>query len=276
MVPMRTNEPWAGVSSRNFVMKPIETTPTMGQNRSSKKKNTLREAMMKLRTTTAHTASHSARQLNEDLLELGLADLEVPHHHPVADELAQQHGQPLLDVIDRALEPAVVGGGDAEHAIGVGQPWHRRRIEPQRDDAAELDLSLQVVRRAVGENPPGLDEGHLVAELLRLPHVMRGEDDGHPALASQGGHVRANADGDVRIEAERRLVEKEQVRVVDERLRQRHPLLQSRRQLVVGDTAIRLQLVLVDETVDAALQDAARQSIQPTVEGDDLRNAKTP
>src|SRR5688572_9481190 len=87
MVPMRTNEPWAGVSSRNFVMKPIETTPTMGQNRSSKKKNTLREAMMKLRTTTAHTASHSARQLNEDLLELGLADLDVAHHHPIADEL---------------------------------------------------------------------------------------------------------------------------------------------------------------------------------------------
>src|SRR5688572_20947074 len=114
MVPISTNEPWAGVSSRNLVMKPIEITPTIGQKSSSKKKNTLRDAIRALRTTTAQTASPSARQLNEHLLELRLAHLDVSHHDAVVDQLAQQHGQALLHVVHRALDPPVGVPGDSQ------------------------------------------------------------------------------------------------------------------------------------------------------------------
>src|SRR2546430_7842002 len=79
-VPIRTNDACSGVRWRNRVMRPMDSTPTIGQKRSSKKKNTLREAMSALRTTTAQTASSSARQLTEHLLELRLPHPDVPHH----------------------------------------------------------------------------------------------------------------------------------------------------------------------------------------------------
>src|SRR2546422_11424176 len=127
MVPMRTNDACAGVIPRNFVMSPMETTPTIGQKSSSKKKNTLRDAISALRTTTAHTARRSARQLNEDLLELRLAHAHVAHGHALGEELPQQVGQPLLRVVHRAFRPAV-GGRAAPHARPLGEPRRRRRL----------------------------------------------------------------------------------------------------------------------------------------------------
>src|SRR3989441_11268727 len=91
-----TKDACSGVRWRNRVMRPMESTPTIGQKRSSKKKNTLREAMSVLRTTTAQTASNSARQLNEHLLQLGLPHPHVPHHDALRVQGAQEVGQPLL------------------------------------------------------------------------------------------------------------------------------------------------------------------------------------
>src|SRR5688500_9410464 len=107
MVPTRTNDVCATVSPRKRVMSPMESTPTMGQKSSSKKKNTLREAMSVLRITTAHTASASPRQLNEHLLQLRLPHLHVAHDHAVVVQLAQEIGQPLLGAVHHALHPAV-------------------------------------------------------------------------------------------------------------------------------------------------------------------------
>src|SRR5881296_2189136 len=106
IVPIRTNEACSGVRCRNRVMRPMDSTPTIGQKRSSKKKNTLREAMSALRTTTAQTASSSARQLNEHLLELRLPHPDVPHHDALRMKRAQEVRQPLLGLVHRALDPA--------------------------------------------------------------------------------------------------------------------------------------------------------------------------
>src|SRR5260370_12253917 len=120
-----TNEACSGVSRRKRVMRPIERTPTIGQKRSSKKKNTLREAMSAFRTTTAQTATASARQLNEDLLELGPVDLDLPHHHAAGVELAPDLGEPLLGVVHGALDPPTARW-HAETAGRLGEPRHRR------------------------------------------------------------------------------------------------------------------------------------------------------
>src|SRR6185369_6026206 len=120
MVPMSTNDACAGVRPRNLDMRPIEITPTMGQKSSSKKKNTLREAISALRTTTAHTASRSARQLNEHLLELRLAHAHVAHGHALGEQLPKQIGQALLGVVHRTLRPAV-GGRAAQHTRRLAQ-----------------------------------------------------------------------------------------------------------------------------------------------------------
>src|SRR5437667_9349421 len=76
-VPTSTNAPCSGVRPRKRVIRPMDSTPTMGQKSSSKKKNTLRTPMRAFRSITAQTASSSLRQLNEDLLELRLANLQV-------------------------------------------------------------------------------------------------------------------------------------------------------------------------------------------------------
>src|SRR5207302_1300422 len=157
MVPISTKDACSGVRWRNRVMRPMESTPTIGQKRSSKKKNTLREAMSALRTTTAQTASSSARQLNEHLLQLRL-----PH------------------------------------------------------------------------------------QLVRLAHVVRRQHDRHPPLGPEVGDVTADAHGHVRVEAERRLVEKEELGVVHERLGERDTLLEPRRELAVGRPPVGAELAELD------------------------------
>src|SRR5262249_1839376 len=115
IVPTSTNEACASVSARNRDIRPIESTPTIGHNSRSKKKNTLRAPMRALRKVTAQTASSSFRQLNEDLLELRLAHLHVLDDDALREQRPQELRQPLLGLVHRALDPAV--GLDApEHA----------------------------------------------------------------------------------------------------------------------------------------------------------------
>src|SRR5439155_22152871 len=138
MVPTSTNDACAGVSSRKRDIKPMERTPTTGQNRSSKKKNTLRAPIRAFRSVTAQTARSSFRQLNEDLLELGLAHLHVPDDDPVVVQRALQLSQPLLGLVDSALEPAA-GFDAAEDAWRLGDSRYGRRIHTARDDLARTE-----------------------------------------------------------------------------------------------------------------------------------------
>src|SRR6185369_6993168 len=230
IVPTSTNEAWADVSSRKRDMRPIESTPTIGQKSSSKKKKTLRAPIRAFRSVTAQTASSSFRQLNEDLLELRLADLHVLDDDALGVKRGQDLRQPFLGLVHGALDPAV-DLDTPEHTRGLGQPRHARRIELERDDLAEADLALQLARGAARQDAPGLDEGDLVAELVGLAHVVRRQHDRDPLLAAEPGDVGAHAHGDVGIETERGLVEEEELRLVDQRLGERDALLEPGRQV---------------------------------------------
>src|SRR2546425_3138365 len=275
IVPTSTNDACACVSSRNRDIRPIDSTPTIGQKSSSKKKNTLRAPMRAFRSVTAQTASSSLRQLNEDLLELWLADLDVPDDDAVGVKRAQQLRQPLLGLVHRALDPAVDLRAP-EHARAFGEPWHARRIELERDDLAEADLSLQLAGRAAREDPSGLDEGDLVAELVGLAHVVGRQHDRDPLLAAQAGDVRAHPRGHVGVQTQRGLVEKEQLGLVDERLGQRHALLEPGRQVRIRDAAVWHQLAQLDQRVDALTEGSPAQAVESAVERDDLTDPQTP
>src|SRR5207249_2100762 len=153
IVPTSTNDACACVSSRNRDIRPIDSTPTIGQKSSSKKKNTLRAPMRAFRSVTAQTASSSLRQRTDDLLELGLA------------------------------------------------------------------------------------------------HVVGRQHDRDPLLAAQAGDVRAHPRGHVGVQTQRGLVEKEQLGLVDERLGQRHALLEPGRQVRIRDAAVWHQLAQLDQRV---------------------------
>src|SRR2546422_6368957 len=101
---MSTNDVASGESSRNFAMSPMPSTPTTGQKSSSKTRNTLRSAIWRLRRANAATAMSSPRQLNEDLLELGLADLDVAHDRRLRMERGEDLRQALLRVVHGALD----------------------------------------------------------------------------------------------------------------------------------------------------------------------------
>src|SRR2546422_7793014 len=122
MVPIRMKDASAEFRRRKRAMRPMESTPTTGQKRSSKRKKTLREAMRRLRRAKAQMATSSAcprrslGQLNEPLLQVGLAHLDVAHHHPLHVEQAQELGEPLLRRVHCALEPAV-HLGHPQHAV---------------------------------------------------------------------------------------------------------------------------------------------------------------
>src|SRR5262249_41572702 len=106
MVPISTNEASGESRRRNRVMSPIDTTPTTGQKRSSNRKNTLRDAITRLRRAKAQMATTSARQLNEHLLQMRLTHLHITHHHALGVELAEDLREPLLGRVHGGLDPA--------------------------------------------------------------------------------------------------------------------------------------------------------------------------
>src|SRR5436190_24229112 len=151
------NDVASAESSRKRAISPMPMTPTTGQNRTSKRRNTFREAICRFRSAKAPIATSSvcqrssARQLNEHLLELGLAHLHVAHDDALDVQGAQDLGEALLRIVHGALDAALRGDA-AEHALQVGQPGRLGRIEAQRDDVADADLALQLVRGAAREH----------------------------------------------------------------------------------------------------------------------------
>src|SRR5882724_119754 len=275
IVPTSTNEACASVSWRNRDIRPIDSTPTIGQKSSSKKKKTLRAPMRAFRSVTAQTASSSFRQLNEDLLELRLADLHVLDDDALGVQGAEQLRQPLLGLVHRALDPAVDLRAPQD-TWALGEPRHARRIELERDDLAETDLPLQLTGRAPRQDPSGLDEGDLVAELVGLAHVVGRQYDRDPLLAAQARDVRAHPDGHVGIETQRGLIEEEELGLIDERLGQRHALLEPGRQVRIRDAAVRHELAQLDQRVDALAKRSPAQAVESTVERHDLADPQAP
>src|SRR3989441_627967 len=255
--------------ARKRVRRPCESMATPGQKVSSKTKNTLRRAMITLRrakaqvrtTSTTHVSgrrsrgSASARKLNEDLLELGLAHLAIPHQHSLLVQPAEDLGQALVEGVHRVLHELSTGVA-LQHPGQPGQALRRHGVEAERDHVPDADLALELVGGALSQDAPVLDEGDLVAELLRLAHVVRGQDDGRPPLATEGSDLSPQADGDVRVEAQGRLVEEEDLGVIEQRLGEGEPLLETGGERVVLGLGVRPQLALLDELVDATPQAA--------------------
>src|SRR5690348_5311995 len=96
-----------------------------------------------------------------------------------------------------------------------------------------------------------VDDGDAVAESLGFVHVVRGEEnraargleflDEIPDLAAR-----------LRIESGRRLVEEEQIRITDDRARNRQPLLLTAGQFSDTTVALLVELHESDDVVDAA------------------------
>ena len=124
------------------------------------------------------------------------------------------------DVGGRAvLVPAVDGREAAEDAARVGE----RDEGPDRERPGE-QLVAQLVGPADGAQRRVQDRD-TVAEALGLLQAMGGEEDRHPALAERVDQLVDLAGGD-RVQAGRRLVQEQHLRVAEQRPGQGDPLAQ--------------------------------------------------
>src|SRR5437762_1201585 len=96
---------------------------------------------------------------------------------------------------------------------------------------------LNLVRRSGRDNPAFIDDGDPVAELFRFFDVMRGQQD-RALLAAQIGYQLVDLQPSLRIESRGRLVEEQQLRIVEQRQGKGEPLLLAAGKLPVQRIAL--------------------------------------
>ena len=156
---------------------------------------------------------------------------------------------------------------------GGAQPLEERleiagaRLHAQLEDAAAR--LLQPVDRPVDRHPPLVHHDDVIAGVFDVRQQMRRQDQIHALVVAQIAHELEHLVAALRIHAVGRLVEEQQIGIVDERLRQLDPLLHAGR---IGlDVAIaRLAEADVEQHFVRALHRVdARQAGQLAAVGDE-------
>src|SRR6266566_1805542 len=170
-------------------------------------------------------------QVDEDLVQRRLLQLELRQprarrHQALEDLLGVGAGRELqLGILTVVI--------DLAHKTFICK--HLRcppeaAVEPD-DEMVSTMCPLDVAKRAVHELPPPRDDAQLLAQLLGLLHDVRREQDGLPATAHVEHRVLHHLSVH-RIDPRERLVENQEVRVVEHGRNELHLLLHPLRQLV--------------------------------------------
>ena len=114
----------------------------------------------------------------------------------------------------------------------------------------------QLPRRALGDDAASVHDHQPVAELLRLVHVVGGEDEGH-TLPLERVEAIPQQVASLRVEAGGGLVEQQQLGLVDEGARHDEPPLHAARQRVDAVVATVAQLHERQQLVGALTNDRA-------------------
>ena len=125
-------------------------------------------------------------------------------------EAVEQRAQRLDAAVARELERQllVVAAGVAERARGR---LERVRVGEAEADVAAGDQPLELVRRALGDEPAVVEDGDPVGELVGLVQVLRGQEDGHAAGDEVADDLPHRAPA-ARVQAGGRLVEEDDPR----------------------------------------------------------------
>src|SRR5437660_8349242 len=106
--------------------------------------------------------------------------------------------------------------GDLPHLVrGRGALVPDRRAGEREEGRFERIGAVLVFRlrgRARGDEAPVVDHGDAVGHAIRFVHVVGGEEHGHALGGSEALHMGPHLIAALRIEAERRLVEKQHLR----------------------------------------------------------------
>ena len=117
----------------------------------------------------------------------------------------------------RAHREAPVGAVPAQlgdPGDGAQHLFRQLRLAGELDDVRGVQRIDQLARRAERDHLAVVDDGDAVAEALRLVHVVGGEQD-RAAAGAELDHLVPELDAALRVEAGRRLVQEEHLRVAD-------------------------------------------------------------
>ena len=176
-------------------------------------------------------------------------------------------GEVDLDRLALALAVGLVAAGEGR-ADDAGQAAKRadaavEPVELEPEDRLALDAPLQLVGRAEGEDPAVVDDRDPVAQLVGLGHVVGRQEDG-PAGDGRlpGEDELADGAGGGDVEPERRLVEEEDPRVVEQAAGEVHLLALAGRQGADPLLALLVEPDRVDQLVDPVPAVARRQAVE--------------
>jgi hypothetical protein len=154
-------------------------------------------------------------------------------------------------------------------------PLQGGRVAGQLDleSIARVEPSQDVLDPARDQHPPALDDPHRVAEVRQLGEDVRRD---HDRLAQVAQRLDDLAELDARRGVEPRggLVEEEHVGVVDEGLRQQHPLTPALREPTALVLAALADAGQLDGAVDPAAPLSSGQAVGAGVELEVLRDAQ--
>src|SRR5207247_11311573 len=124
--------------------------------------------------------------------------------------------------------------------------------ERELDYVTGAERGGEVARRPQRDHAPMVHDRHPIAEPLRLLHIMRGQQDRIPRRPERPDDLPQLAAG-LGVEPGRRLVEEQQLRTVDQRARDREPLLLPAGQGADAGPALLLELHQAEHLVDRML-----------------------
>ena len=136
---------------------------------------------------------------------------------------AVERAQDLRDrggaVVDVEAQAALVGRSPAcsrtARRRAAPPPCRRWPASRPTSDHVAGDLALELVRRALGDDLAVVHDRDPVAERVGLVEVVRGEEDGH-ALGAQPADLVPHVGPALRVEAGGRLVQEDDLRLVDD------------------------------------------------------------
>ena len=175
-------------------------------------------------------------------------------------QLVQQLGR-LVGLDDQA---AVFDGSSPDRKVRRGVPPRKGEADPRAGQVAPAECG----RRSLFDDLAGRDDGDPVGELLRLVHVVGGEQD----RGAQGGQLPDDLPGAApcgRVEAGRRLVEEQDPGVPDDAEGEIQP------PLLPAGQRLDLALLLAGEADEPDhLADIARIGVVARVAGDRLAHGQ--
>src|SRR5215211_1172519 len=193
----------------------------------------------------------------DDVLDVRLLDREVDDGRALGHcrdelrgaELLAPEPQPLAWPVDTLDARAI----ELERRRRLGEVDHERSLRAVQGD--------ELLDTAVVDHAPVVDDKHPLAEALDVGEVVRREENRHAALAVHLSQKVADPCLRDHVEADRRLVEEQDLRVVQHRRRELATHALAERKLPDGRGQERRHLQPLDEGVEVAAVAVGRHAV---------------